>query len=330
MQRTKMGASVPILRSCMTPSNALAVKLAMEKTPPSAIKCDGVEITVGQNERRCFKPGAGKTESFKDCPTCPEMVVVPAGSFFMGSAASEQGRFNNEGPQHEVTFGRAFAVGRFAITRGEFAAFVRQANHSTGDKCWTFEDNKMEERTGRSFLNPSFAQDDRHPVVCVNWDDARAIAAWVSSKTGKTYRLLSEAEREYVTRAGTTTPFWWGSSITPNQANYAGNFTYAGGGSKGEDRKRTVPVDSFEPNPWGLFDVHGNVFDWTEDCEHDDYQGAPADGTAWAYENCGKRMVRGGSWLNYPQDLRSAFRGTINPNIRGPLQGFRLARTLRP
>jgi formylglycine-generating enzyme required for sulfatase activity len=168
----------------------------------------------------------------------------------MGSPESEPEREKGiESPQHDVTIGAAFAVGRFVVTRGEFATFVRETNHVIGDKCWTAEGDKLEER---SFRNPGCAQDNRHPAVCVNWDNAKAFAAWLSRKTGKTYRLLSEAEREYVTRAGTTTPFWWGSSITPMQANYDGSAEpYKGGGLNGEYRKRTVPVDSFEPNPWG-------------------------------------------------------------------------------
>jgi formylglycine-generating enzyme required for sulfatase activity len=222
-------------------------------------------------------------------------------------------------------------VGRFAVTRGEYAAFVRETSHAVGDKCFTYEGDKWEERSGRSFRNPGFAQDDRHPVVCVNWDDAKAYAVWLSKKTGKSYRLLSEAEREYVTRAGTTTPFWWGSSITPEQANYRGNTDpYLGGGSKGEYRQRTMPVDRFEPNPWGLYQVHGNVWEWTEDCWNDTYQGAPTDGSAWTSGNCRLRMLRGGSWSLDPRDLRSAGRGGRATGYGGGNIGFRLARTLAP
>ena len=150
-------------------------------------------------------------------------------------------------------------------------------------------------RKGRSFRNPGFAQDDSHPVVCVNWDDAKAYAKWLSGKTGKDYRLLSEAEWEYACRAGTSTPFWWGSSISTEQANYDGNYTF-GGGRKGEYRQRTVPVKSFEPNPWGLYQVHGNVGEWCEDCWNESYNGAPSDGSAWTAGDCAFRLLRGGSW----------------------------------
>jgi formylglycine-generating enzyme required for sulfatase activity len=150
----------------------------------------------------------------------------------------------------------------------------------------------------------------------------------LSRKTGKTYRLLSEAEREYVTRAGTTTPYWWGSSITPEQANYNGNETYAGGGSKGEYRPRTVTVDTFEPNTWGFYNVHGNVWEWTEDCWNDSNTGNPGDGRARTTGNCSQRMLRGGSWGVHPRFLRSAFRGGDSIGLRSIVIGFRVARTL--
>jgi formylglycine-generating enzyme required for sulfatase activity len=162
-------------------------------------------------------------------------------------------------------------------------------------------------------------------VINVSWDDAKAYVAWLSEKTGKVYRLLSEAEREYVTRAGTTTPFWWGSSISSDQANYVGDFSYDGG-PKGEWRNRTVPVDSFEQNPWGLYQVHGNVWEWTEDCYHGDYKGAPADGSPWG--DCDYRVLRGGSWDIAPQDLRAAARFGLPPYIRSGSTGFRVGRTL--
>jgi formylglycine-generating enzyme required for sulfatase activity len=132
--------------------------------------------------------------------------------------------------------------------------------------------------------------------VCVNWYDAKAYATWLSKTTGNDYRLLSDAQREYVTRAGTTTPFWWGTSITPAQANYLGTQVYSGGGSLGEFRRRTVPVDSFEPNPWGLFNVHGNVWEWAEDCWNDSNSFNPGDGTSRTQMgSCDRRVTRGGS-----------------------------------
>ena len=160
---------------------------------------------------------------------------------------------------------------------------------------------------------------------------AKAYAEWLSRKTGKTYRLLSEAEREYVTRAGTTTPFWWGAAITPNQANYDGSADpYKGGGTKGQDRGQTVPVDSFEANPWGLFNVHGNVWERTEDCWNDRNQGNPRNGSARTSGDCTRHVIRGGSWVSYPQNLRAAGRIGVTTVGRDLNVGFRLARTLNP
>ena len=282
-----------------------------------------------------FKPGAGKTEWFKDHEHGPEMVVVPAGSFMMGSPETERDRESwqkgTESPQHKVTIAQAFAVGRHAITRGQFAAFVNNTGHKTEAGATVWKGDKWKHDPNGSWRNPGFAQDDSHPVVCVNWDDAKAYAAWLSKQTGKTYRLLTEAERESVARSGTATPFWWGASITPAQANYDGNYTYAGGGSKGEFRKATVPVGSFDANPWGLYQVHGNAFDWCEDVWHDTYDGAPTDGSAWLQGGDGsRRVVRGGSWDYDPQFLRSADRNSYTADRRVSYLSFRLARTLNP
>lgn len=240
------------------------------------------------------RPGSGEGFRDVDAPWCPEMVVVPAGSFTMGSPDGEEGRTDGEGPQHRVTIAKPFAVGRFAVTRGEFSAFIGETGYSIPDEAEarTVEDGKWELRKGRSFRNPGFAQDDSHPVVYVNWEDAKAYTAWLSGKTGKDYRLLSEAEWEYACRAGTQTPFWWGSSISTEQANYNGNYTL-GGGKKGEYRLRTVPVKSFQANPWGLYQVHGNVGERCEDCWNENYNGAPGDGSAWTAGDSGFRSLRG-------------------------------------
>ena len=265
---------------------------------------------------RCGAPLSGAQErglkpkdSFRECANCPEMVVVPAGSFMMGSPENEEQRNNSEGPQHRVTIAKPFAVGRFAVTFDEWDACVAAGGcngYIPPDQGW-----------GRG----------RRPVINVSWNDAKAYVAWLSGTTEKSYRLLSEAEREYVARAGTETPFWWGSSITTQDANYNGNYTYAGG-AKGEYQQRTLAVESFQPNPWRLYQVHGNVWEWVEDCWHDSYAGAPADGTAFTAVDCRVHVVRGGSWFNVPRLLRAAFRlGNVN---RGNRFGFRVGRTLTP
>ena len=247
----------------------------------------------------------------------------------MGSPESEAGRLDYEGPLHRVTIAKRFAVGRYEVTRGEFGRFVRETGHSTGNACWTFEGGEWEKRSGRSWRNPGFTQADGHPVVCVSWEDARAYVRWLSRETGEAYRLLSEAEWEYVARAGTTGPFHFGATISTAQANYDGNYTY-GSGRKGEYRQRTEPVGSFPANAYGVHDVHGNVDEWVEDCWHDSYRGAPADGSARTVgEDCVGRVLRGGSWGSGPQYLRSADRDRSSPPGSGSsLAGFRVARTL--
>ena len=261
---------------------------------------------------RALKP----KESFKECGQCPEMIVAPAGSFTMGSPASEVNRRPHESPQRRVTFSQQFAAGKFAVTVDQFAAFAQETGYDTGSECYTYEDGAWGKRSNRSWRNPGFAQRGSHPVVCVNWDDAEAYVAWLSGKTGKTYRLLSEAEREYVARAGTTTPFWWGSTISTSQANY------------NSSRKQTMPVGSFQPNPWGLYQVHGNVWEWVEDCYKDSYAGAPTDGSVSTAGDCNRRLHRGGSWHNDSSYLRSADRYARPIDYRDYLLGFRVGRTL--
>ena len=176
-----------------------------------------------------LKAAASNNGMFKDCADCPQLIVVPAGSFTMGSPKDEPKRVNEHEDRVRVNIAKSFAVGVFAVTRGEFAAFALATNHKPDGGCYVRSGNEWKEQPDRSWRSPGFTQDDRHPVTCVNWNDAKAYVSWLSSKTGKTYRLLSEAEHEYVTRAGTTTPFWWGSSISTEQANYNGNHTYGQG-----------------------------------------------------------------------------------------------------
>jgi formylglycine-generating enzyme required for sulfatase activity len=301
-------------------------------TPPSAPKhepCDGIEVSMGATERRCLKPGAGNTNWFKDCLNCPEMVVVPAGSFTMGSPMDEPERTGEREEQVRVLIARPFGVGRFAVTRGEFAAFVATTGYKTDADagCNIHTGSEWKQQADRNWRSPGFSQTDRHPVVCVNWNDAKAYVAWLSKTTYKTYRLLSETEREFVTRAGTTTPFWWGSTISTSQANYDGNNTYASG-SKGEWRQATVSVDSFAANSWGLYNVHGNVWERVEDCWNEKNAGNPGDGSARTSGDCGSRVLRGGSWRNNPQTLRSGYRSGSPAVNRSIYNGLRVARTL--
>lgn len=261
---------------------------------------------------------AGSGTSFRDCPSvCPEMVVVPTGVFLMGSPGTEPERENwkegTETPQIEVTLARPFAVGKFAVTFDEWDACVSSGGcngYIPSDQGW-----------GRN----------RRPAINVDWDQARSYIAWLSLLTGRHYRLLSETEREYATRAGTTTPFWWGSSIMSTQANYnSAGEPYEGGGEKGDYPRRTMPVDNYQANPWGLFQVHGNVWEWTEDCWNDNHEGNPGNGQSRLTGECDRRVVRGGAWYDSPRDLRSAFRTGFTVSSQNDMVGFRIARSLDP
>jgi formylglycine-generating enzyme required for sulfatase activity len=305
-----------LARARLEESKKSQVAVVAPPATPSApaVACGGVVSVslssrspqpLSANEECALKP----KDAFKECDKCPEMVVVPTGSFTMGSPNNEEGRSADEGPQHRVTFSQPFAAGRFPVTFDEWDACVADGgcnNYKPADEGW-----------GRG----------RRPVINVSWDEAKAYVTWLSGKTGRTYRLLSESEREYVTRAGTTTRFWWGSSISTNEANYDFRF-YAG--ATGEYRQKTLPVDSFHLNPWGLYQVHGNVYDWVEDCFHDTYNGASSNGSAWTAGDCKYRVLRGGAWNDYPRFLRAAFRGKNSTGFRNFSLGFRLARTLNP
>jgi formylglycine-generating enzyme required for sulfatase activity len=272
-----------------------------------------------------------------DASWCPEMVVIPAGQFLMGSPPDEPERLDFERPQHRVTIGYRFAIGRYAGTMGEYRRFVEATDRDhTGIYVWSGSEWKID--ASKSWRDPGFAQTDRHPVVGVSWQDAQAYVEWLSRETGQAYRLPSEAEWEYACRAGTTTPYSFGETITTGRADYDGNYTYAGG-PKGEYRQRTVPVGSFSANAWGLHEMHGNVWEWVEDVWHDGYNGykgaqvAPANGAAWI-SRLGKqgwrnrRVNRGRSWRDEAGNLRSAFRNRFVPGNHGDDLGFRLARTL--
>jgi formylglycine-generating enzyme required for sulfatase activity len=229
---------------------------------------------------------AGQT--FRDCPDCPEMVVVPAGEFMMGSKEDD-----SERPPHRVSIQRPFAVGKFEVTIAEWEACVA---------------------AGGCSHRPEGGGHANGPVVNVSWHDAKEYAAWLSRKTGETYRLLTEAEWEYAARAGTRTRYAFGETITNAQAKYGGGGMLA--------------VGSFPANKFGLHDMHGNVWEWCEDNWHPNYEGAPDDGSVWLGGDRSLRVLRGGSWTNDPAHLRSASRNRFRPDIRYSDIGFRLARSL--
>ncbi|MEZ6030779.1 MAG: SUMF1/EgtB/PvdO family nonheme iron enzyme [Hyphomonadaceae bacterium] len=237
----------------------------------------------------------------------PVMVVVPGGAFTMGSPDKEAGRYEDEGPQRRVTV-PAFAAGKYEVTWDEYEQCVAD------DACAPARDD-------------GWGKADR-PVTDVSWHDARAYVDWLSSRTGATYRLLSEAEWEYAARAGTITPFSFGATISTAQANYNGDYTY-GSGKKGLYREQTTPVGSFPANAFGLHDMHGNVAEWVEDCYEENYSsGQPSDGRALINGSCSSRVLRSGSWKSGPRGLRSAYRDAYIPTNRFSIFGFRVARTL--
>ena len=254
----------------------------------------------------------------------------------MGSPDSEKGRGRDEGPVHSVKIA-AFAIGKTEITRGQFAEFVKKTRYITGDKCWTLENGKYEERKG-NWREPGFPQDDKHPVICINWNDATAYAKWLSKKTGKRYRLTTEAEWEYAARGNTGTARYWGGN--PDEACKYANVadTTAQAQIQGatswsvhhcsDGFAYTAPAGRFQANAFGLYDMLGNVWEWTEDNYHGNYQGAPDDGSAWQGGGT-KRVLRGGSWNSSPPDSRAAIRYASKPEIRFSSFGFRLARSLK-
>jgi len=279
-------------------------------------------------------PCGAEPRSYRECPECPELVVIPAGTFTMGSPPDEEGRFDSEGPQHRVSL-PAFALGTTEVTVEEYLVFLRQTgyepapcNHILG-LVW---------RTPRLGLaySPGFVEAPRQPAVCLSWDDAHSYIAWLNAKVrARTpgaaggdgpYRLPTEAEWEYAARAATTTARWWGEAIGSGNANCNGC------GSRW-DNTLFAPVGSFGPNPFGLYDMLGNVWQWTEDCWNPSYAGAPGDGGAWTSGDCTRRVLRGGSWSNLPKFVRAAARGS------GPTRdqdvdyagdaGFRVARAIR-
>ncbi|HZT02872.1 MAG TPA: SUMF1/EgtB/PvdO family nonheme iron enzyme [Steroidobacteraceae bacterium] len=290
------------------------------------------------------QPSPRAMETFRDCPDCPQMVVVPAGRFTMGSSAAEKswaaahgttlGSVADEAPQHEVSV-PSFAIGKYDVTRGEYAAFVRETGHPAGDGCGA-DSYSWRKRPELSWENPGFRQTDRDPVVCVSWQDANGYIAWLNGKLRRSssasntgpYRLPSESEWEYAARAGTQTRFWWGDddAATPDHAWYKEN---AGG--------TTHPVGMKAANAFGLYDAVGNVWQWTADCYAGSYSGAPASGRAnetgvidprpKGTHVC-MRVDRGGSWFFGPWALRSATRERNPVDFRDTYMGFRVARTL--
>ena len=270
-----------------------------------------------------YKVGA----TFQDCPECPEMVVVPAGEFLKGSPEDDEQALSTERPQHQVNISKPFAVSKYEVTVGQFREFIKEEEYKVRDMCqkYDFDSGDWDFKADLNWKNPGFEQNDNHPVVCVAWDDAKAYVKWLSDITEQKYRLLSEAEWEYVARAGTTTAYHFGATISQEQANYDSM------------KNGTVEVGQYDCNAFNLCDIHGNVWEWVEDCWHDDYRGSPSDGSAWSdgcdsvedFAGVNIRILRGGAWTDNDIGLRSAFRRNKSAAWwRDNETGFRIARNL--
>jgi formylglycine-generating enzyme required for sulfatase activity len=321
---------------------AAADRVAADKIASDKLAVDKLTADKAAAEKRVV-PVAGQI--IKDCADCPEMVVIPLGSFLMGSPAVEKGRREDEGPVHQVRIGYSFALGKHELTRGEFSRFAAASGYKTeaerSQGCSVWDGKAWVYDVSRSWRNPGFAQTDSHPVVCVSWNDAQAYLAWLNEKApGKGFRLPSEAEWEYAARAGQgAVRYPWGDDLNYSQICDFSNGMDATGkaqvqgvtwtvASCSDGHAYTAPVGGFKANAFGLYDMHGNVAEWVRDVPHDNYHGAPSDGSAWVNGgNQALRVLRGGAWDDDPGVLRSAFRNRDAPDERYVGTGMRIART---
>jgi formylglycine-generating enzyme required for sulfatase activity len=308
------------------------------KLPPQAPAPDAHALAA-TTRAPTIAPGQrpGDFVAFRDCADCLDMVALPGGRFTMGSPKNEPGRFDAE-DQLSMTL-PGFAISRFPVTRGQYAAFVAATGRATRGGCFT---DRARKGTWASDLqgtwrDPAFAQDDSHPVVCVDWNDATAYATWMKTRTGQDYRLLSESEYEYANRAGTSTAYFWGPDANTgcayaNIADATAKRAFPGWTTATCDDgyERTSPAGHFAPNRWGLFDTDGDVVSWVATCYPSSRASKPGNARASAPAICDLREVRGAAWVTSPRYARAAIRGGNAPTNRGNYLGFRLARTLAP
>ncbi|WP_237882763.1 dihydropyoverdine dehydrogenase [Pseudomonas sp. PGPR40] len=254
---------------------------------------------------------------FKDCKDCPEMVVLPTGTFTMGTPDNEVGREPDEGPLHPVTFAKPLAISRFQVLAGEWDAYLRDSGYVMPDG---------DTRPGRECKAgvPRYERTARHPAVCMDFPEVNAYVAWLSKKTGKHYRLVSESLREYAARAGSSGPFPFpfDEGKEYSIAKHANIYGAADG------YNFTSPAGTFPANAFGVYDMHGNVYEWTADCYNENYVGAPSDGSAWLTGDCKARRIRGNDWGEAPVFSRSGNRNATYPETRGDWIGFRVTRDL--
>ena len=286
--------------------------------------------------------------AFRDCPTCPEMVVVPAGTFLLGSGADggEAQPERGETPAIPITISRPFAIGKYEITVAEFRAFVAATQYAAAGDCRVVSGGSWVRAADHSWKDPGFngPQADSEPVVCLSWDDAGAYTTWLTRTTGKVYRLPSETEWEYAARGGTATPRYFGDRDSDEETLLAVSCDYANvydasavadlhfpypNARCSDGHTYTAPVGSYKPNAFDLYDVIGNAREWLQDCYTASYVGRPLDGRAWEWAGgCELRGVRGGSWATRPARSRAAARGAEPQGLRQSDLGFRVVRDL--
>jgi sulfatase modifying factor 1 len=294
-----------------------------QRAAPSQARRDARAVAEPE-PRKVFR------DRLEDGSEGPAMVVIPAGEFWMGSEKSSDAEaYDDEVPRHRVVIARPFAVGRYAVSVGEFGRFVHSSSYRTeadrdgNSYLWDSKASDWKKASGVNWQHDAQGQTaaDDLPVLHVSWNDAQAYCEWLAEQTGKPYRLPTEAEWEYAARAGTDTRYWWGDKVGKGHANCDGCNSRWGG-------KNVAPVGSFKANDWGLYNMLGNAWEWVEDCWHESYKGAPEDGSVWPEADggdCARRVIRGGSWTHVPRYVRSAYRYGGTPDYRGLNLGFRLA-----
>jgi len=350
MRAQRAGGVLAQAHSALDAGNvALAEKLAAQARgidPQLDSLASFDEQLVNARLYASYKPGQVFTDAYVDLPgKTPAMLVVPTGRFLMGAPDDARDRIDAELPQHEVAIERGFAIARTEVTVGQFREFVRASGY-VPDSVKLGGSSVYDERSGAlrddgsATWQDDYAGDkaaDNLPVVNVSWNDADAYVQWLSQRTGKRYRLPSEAEFEYVLRGGTDSRYWWGNGV-PGSAleNLTGSADRSRSGRRWSNAFRIyrdgywgpAPVMSFAANPFGLYDINGNVSEWVQDCWHESYLRAPTDGSAWVNPGCSAHVVRGGSWGSSPDQVMSAYRQGANADVRSARVGFRVAREL--
>jgi sulfatase modifying factor 1 len=280
---------------------------------------------------------AAEPDSFRDCGLCPKMVKLASEPFEMGSPQDEDKREPDEGPQHRVELTDNFALAQFEVSVAEFAFFLAITHYVPPKGCWYVNPDSQgwQENFQASWREPGFEQRENHPVTCINWLDAQAYITWLRNKTGKHYRLPTEAEWEYAIRAGETRSRYWGDAEADtceyaNAVDETARMTYVKWNYARclDGYVYTSPVGTFKPNLWGLHDMAGNLWEWVSDCWNPTYVHAPKTGSTWTEGNCRRRVIRGGAWDDEPDDLRSANRLSVPADRRYNTIGFRVARDL--